>query len=441
MNPASLVTTLKEFIRRSKRVSLVLIGDMLRFDLFKQASAMAYVTLLSIVPSLAIVFVLLSLFAPLFAGETDLTGIVKDFILGHLTSASGVKAGEVLDQIIGNLNLAQMGVTGFLGFLVTLILLLRNIEIVFNRIWMVEKKRPIFVRFIYFWTFVTLGFFLASLAVGLVSGYKIKQYFDLEQNLGELSSPFLLSHLPSLLAEFIGFFFLYRLVPNTRVSYRASAVGAITAAITFQLSSAAFGLYVKQFANYQSLYGAIGILPVFLIWLYLGWIVILLAGVIAWRVDQGWPRDETHGRDAEGDPFRAMRSRSLLPLLCLLMAHRQFVEGKGSLSGQEIQANLKYPKDWIVESLNFLVAKKLLIAVSKSQQHANEQSGILESTFLPASPAQSINIATIRSQLIQPVSEWLPQTTGRLTQSYTKWLEVILDQASPQNLSLDKILV
>ncbi len=135
------------------KVFRVLRLDAERSDLFKHASGMAYVTLFSLVPSLAAVFALISLFKPVFGPGSQIFDLVQSFILTNLATGTGQMVTSHIRGFLANLNMTKIGLTGFLGLIFSLVLILRQIELAFNTIWQVSKPRHVIMRFIYFWTF------------------------------------------------------------------------------------------------------------------------------------------------------------------------------------------------------------------------------------------------------------------------------------------------
>lgn len=415
----------EDFKKNAKLAGQVLIRDALKFDLFKQASAMAYVTLLSLVPSLTVVFVLTSLFTPFLSEGSKTITTIQNFILQNLTSASGAQVGDYLKKLIGSLSLAKVGIAGFSGFLVSLIFLLRNIEIVFNRIWMVDKKRSIFVRFIYFWTFLTLGFFMITLVVGLITGIKWNSAIGREAVPDDLYD-FGVYLFKSTMA-FLAFLFLYRLVPNTKVTMRAASIGGLSSAIIFQGVSQAFAVYVKSVASFKTIYGTLAVLPLFLIWLYVCWIVILLGGVIAWRADQDWPpnpNEEESGIDPK-DPFKSMRLRSLAPLFVLVVIYKHFAEGHGrALRGSEIKARFGLPSRWIKESLQYLVQQNLILVAFESSD--SEAESYLLHRFFPAYPLEGLSLTDVTKSIAEPIGDWMSDFSHKIPKDYLEILDFIV---------------
>lgn len=282
--------TLTPFLQKLIRLGAVIYSDSMRCDLLTQASAMAYVTLISLIPSLVAIFCVFSLFTPLFMGQRDPIQELQTFILSNLASGSGSSAVAYLKQMLDDIDLKTIGLSSFISVLLTLILLLRQIEITINEIWFVKKLRNPFVRFIYFLTFLIL----TMLAVGALIGLSIPNQFHHlipPQSSTAPSSelPPLLQWLLSFSAATLFFFLLYKFIPHCKVKTRSAMVGALVAALLIHLGSYFYGLFVRNSASYKTLYGALAQLPIFLTWLYVCWTIILLGALISWRVHEGFP--------------------------------------------------------------------------------------------------------------------------------------------------------
>ena len=143
-----------------------LVQDVRRAEVVEFAYSMAYVTLLSLVPSLAAVFGLIDLFTPFLGSNSGLIVEIRAFLVRHLAPTSGQQAAATITRLLDSLDFANIGITGFVSLMITLVLLLANIEKAFNRIFQVHKHRNIITRFIHFWTFITLGTFVLCAGIG-----------------------------------------------------------------------------------------------------------------------------------------------------------------------------------------------------------------------------------------------------------------------------------
>lgn len=247
------------------------------------AASLSYTSTLALVPALALTLAILAAF-PAFSGLRD---SVLDLVLSNFIPDTGMKMNEALVSFIGAAS--QLTTIGVAGLIVTSILLLLTIEGAFNRIFRVARPRPILARLVVFWTVITVSPLLVGLSFSL-SGYFItlRSLFG-----GEEPGPFsvfLGAAMPTVLSA-IAFALIYMAVPNRRVRIVDALLGGFIAALLFALLRYGFTSFIAGMPTYQAIYGAVAALPVFLIWLFLSWNVIL-AGAVMTSALPDWRRAE-----------------------------------------------------------------------------------------------------------------------------------------------------
>lgn len=397
---------------RPLAIAKILMHDMNRCDLFKHASAMAYVTLFSLIPSLAAVFALISLFKPFLGEEGSIYNMAKDFILQNLAAGSGEQVVAYIESFIQNLNLTKIGITGFAGTIVTLVLLLRQIEIALNRIWLVKKERNILTRFIYFWTFLTFGTFVIGIAIGVISGFNFSALNPFGDTVNVTVGHGIRTFVTTFLSTFLFFMFIYKIVPNCYVSYRDAFFGALPATILFYIGSQFFGLYTSSFTNYAAVYGALAAVPVFLLWLYVLWLITLLGSLLSWRSQQGFAMDDDMDEDKADitarEKYRNNELQLALPFLITLMVYHRFLEGAGKgVAGTEISTALNFPAPWVSDALEVLLDLGLIVAGSDAK---GEISGDpLQNAFFPTTSPDKITLDKLFAKLGSDAGAWLKE--------------------------------
>ncbi len=393
---------------KAKRFYLIgrtIVQDLVRCDLLRQASAMAYVTLLSLVPSLVAVFCVISLFSPLVAGHDSFIVKIRQFILANLATGSGESVVRYLDHMLKDIDLAKIGWSSFASVLVTLILLLRQVEEALNKIWLIRRSRNLFTRFMYFWSFLTLGLLVLGIGLGASSGFNIQRLLQW----GQVSpSNTYFSLLWSMGSATLFFFALYKVVPNCKVNSWSAIAGSLVAAFLLQQAGRLYGLYVKDAKNYQTLYGALAQLPLFLTWLYICWVVILLGALISWRLQEGFPQSEDEGSyiaKTSLELWRDAQVRGGLPLIALLAIYKNFESGNGrGVKSHELAHRLELPTIWIAEAMDVLVALGYVIATQDLSQ------GVVlgeEEHFFPRLAAERLSLSKIREDFSKPLRECL----------------------------------
>ena len=392
------------------RVVRTLAADLVRLDLLKQASAMAYVSLLSLIPSLVAIFCILSLFSPLLGKDGSLLDDFRDWLLDNLTPDSSDATIAYLDNMLANLNLKTIGWSSFISVLVTLFTLLKQIEGALNRIWLVHKGRHPVTRFIYFWTFLTFGALMIGVAIGLTAGFDLEKLFSAEKDVSHANA-----WVSGVMAWFGGglfFFALYKIVPNCRVASKNAAIGAGVASFFLNQGSRFYGMFVTQSASYKTLYGALAQLPIFLMWLYVCWIIILAGALLSWRMQEGFPTASDDmpldGNDAPLDLLRNLKIRNAMPLMTLLAIARNFEDGTGrGVSAQELAHRLHMPPIWVLEALEVLEAVGFVVASRPAEAHGVASTSVNEPYF-PAVPPNTLTIERILTALDAPLKGWLP---------------------------------
>lgn len=231
------------------------------------AGYLAYITLLSLVPMLAVVFAMMSAF-PMFA---ELRDTIQTFVFSNFVPA----AGEVVqDSIQGFIdNASKTTAIGVAALAVTAMLLISAIDENFNHIWRVTQKRRWSVAFSTYWMILTLGPILAGASLALTSYITSLRVFQVDTILG--MGTLLLGLLPFLLSTLM-FVVFYMVVPNVRVRFSHAICGALVAALLFELAKRAFAFYITQFPSYEAIYGALATIPILFVWIYLSWMIALL---------------------------------------------------------------------------------------------------------------------------------------------------------------------
>ena len=257
--------------RRFARDALHMLRRFIAHHCLTSAASLSFTSLLAIVPLAAIGIAILSAF-PVFAGIGDmLTG----FVLRNFTPDANAAIQDTFRTLVTNAdNLTGFGIL-FLIFTSTM--LLYEVEITFNEIWQVQEKRTMMARITIFWTVMSLGPILIGLGLSVTAPYfagVLTGDGAAAQSIG------LLAYLLPITLEIAGFGLLYMALPNVQVAFRHAAIGGVIAGLLFEVLKFGFGVYIRNFAAYDAIYGALSALPVFLIWTYLSWAVILFGGVV-----------------------------------------------------------------------------------------------------------------------------------------------------------------
>jgi membrane protein len=232
----------------------------------ESAAALTYLTLFAVVPLLTVSFLILSAI-PEFR---SLQGRLENLIFQYLLPATGA---EVRDYLLQFANQARrLSVAGILILIASAYLMLKNIEKTFNRIWRTGEHRRGLSSFLLYWAILSLGPIL--LGVGAVVSTCLSS-LSLLADIGvaaEIRSN-LLRLLPLGLST-AAFTLLFAAVPNCRVNIRHAALGGLLTAVLFELGKIVFAKAVSL-SSYEVIYGTFAAIPLFLLWIYLSWLLIL----------------------------------------------------------------------------------------------------------------------------------------------------------------------
>jgi len=239
------------------------------------AGHLAYVTLLSIVPFLAVIFYMLSAF-PMFS---ELNKIMEDLIFNNFVPTSGNAIQEHVGGFIENTK--KMSMMGIASLIVIALLLISTIDQTINRIWRCTNKRSIVQAFTIYWTILSLGPIILGSSIAL-SSYLL----GIVQEQGGLSvGQQLLSFMPFIIA-WLTFTGIYTLVPHQRVSFRYSATGGLVASLLMNLGTDLFSLYITNFPTQQLIYGALAVIPILFVWIYFNWLIVLFGAEVTATLEE-----------------------------------------------------------------------------------------------------------------------------------------------------------
>ncbi len=271
----------------------------------RQAAGLSYASLLAIVPLLAVGLSVMAGF-PVFE---SLRLKLQIFVFENVLPDAGIALSDHLITFIENAK--KMTAAGMAGLTVTVLLLMSNINGAVNAIWRVAEPRPLAARLIVYCSILTLGplFIGASLSVSSYA-FAAVQWFDTAALGGVLG----LSKFVSTGFSILGFALVYLVVPNRAIHPGHALTGGVVAAILFELLKAGFGLYLREFPSFQLVYGAVSALPIFLVWMYLSWAVILFGAEVAAALPE-WRAAQARGRETCDPGARLALALSLLARL------------------------------------------------------------------------------------------------------------------------------
>lgn len=303
------------------------------------AAALTYTTLFAVVPMMTVTFVMLAA-VPAFQGVGEQ---IQSFVFRNFVPSTGAAVQEYLKAF--TVQARQLTWVGVVALAVTAFMMLVNIEQAFNTIWRVRQTRHGVSSFLLYWAILSLGPLL------LGSGFAVSTYIT---STSLLSGPHavvgaktLLGYTP-LLFSVAAFTLIYATVPNAPVPLKHALAGGVFTAVLFEVAKALFGLYVSLFPSYQLIYGAFATVPLFLLWLYVSWLIVLFGAELVCNLSapHHWRR-------------RAL-PRLLVVLGVLRVFHERQQRGQVVRHINVQRAGWLLPGDEWSEVIDFLVSEQLI---------------------------------------------------------------------------------
>lgn len=408
------VLTVKSFIRNRVPV---------------RAAALAYSSLLALVPMLALVLTIGLGFLRGEQGKKHLETMIHHIVGAVVPSAEGTEEAQQetikkLNDFVANQQTSAVSASAAIMLVIIAIMMLARIETTFNDIWGVERGRSWFARVTQYWAALTLGPVLLILVIGLTSSRELQ---SVNERLATM--PLFISTLVEIVFQFlpfvllsVGFAAFYALLPATKVHWRAALVGGIVGGTLWQLNNLLSVLYVSRVVSNSKVYGSLGLVPVVMIGLYFSWIILLFGAQVAYSFQNR--RAYFQERQVEN---LDQRSREFIGLRIMVEVGRRFLAGEKPVSGAALSELLGVPTRMAGKVLQALVSARLL---------AESQQG--ETAFLPARPLERISchdvLLALRTSRNGSVATRDDSIREQVRGHYEKFAEV--EKAAAGNITL-----
>ncbi|MBI2946208.1 MAG: YihY family inner membrane protein [Verrucomicrobia bacterium] len=361
-----------------------------------RAAALAYTTVLSLVPLLAIA-VSVSTGLLKREGEEPIQQLLDGFVryvapaldlkaagdpgAGRADSEGEINRKRVVNEINGfiqRFKSTTLGASGVLALIFVAISLLGTVEATFNDMWGVREGRSWPRRVALYWTGLTLGPLLFVAAVGITGASQFKTAESWIGQIEFLRNALYLFLLPCLVLG-LSLSLLYMLMPNAKVDWRAALAGGFAGALLLQGNSAFSVMYLSRVVTYRDIYGTLAAVPLFLLGLYVSWVIVLLGGQVAYV----FQTRKTQDADRRAEKIN-QRSREFAALRVMACVGQRFQTAASAPSGADIARALEIPETLAAQILEILVQNKLLV------QAAGAPTG-----YSPARPLEKITAQDI----------------------------------------------
>ena len=355
-----------------KRVWVPLYGLRVSIQLGKQwardrcpqiAGALAFQSVLCLVPMMAVAFGLLQA-----TGQLSAQSALVSFMSDRIFPAIGEDLFEHLMDFVNNVRKGALGPFGIAITIVIAFTLFNSVEKVYGQIWRIERGRTLLGKFLIFYMLATLLPLMAGLTL-----YHTAKYW------GGARGP-----LFSFLSTWISLLMLNKLLPRTPVRWRAALFGATISALLFEMAKYLFAVYVTGIAldKYRGVYGTVAIIPILLVWVYVAWLVVLFGAECA-HAFQNLRVLEALDRRARGDGDRKVNGVVALRLLVAIASH--FARGGKALSEPQLADHFELDEETITRIASRLRQRDLVVETTDA-----EVTGLML-----ARPAQHIKVLEV----------------------------------------------
>jgi len=365
-----------------------------------RASALAFTTILSLVPFLALTFSVLKGFG--------VQHRVEPLVMEQLSGGSQEVASRII-AYIDNTSMGSLGAFGLLALIVAVITLLGNIEESLNAIWGVPETRSLQRKFSDYLSVVIVGPILIFTAVSMTSflqSQAILKWLVENSYAGDILLA-ILQFIPYMIT-WIALTFLYIYIPNTSVRIRPALLGGVLAGTCWQLAQWGYIHFQVGVAKYNAIYGTIAVLPIFMIWIYTSWVIVLLGAEIV----HAYQNIAIYRRELR-TPAINFRLRELLSLAVLQDVVTAFVTGAPGWTAQRLEDELDLPARILRELLDELVTSGLLVTTGEEP-----------AAYHPAREPDQILMTDVLAILRDFGGTWQPQ---RLTRGEEQLQKIIAD--------------
>ena len=338
---------------------------------------------------------------------------------------------RVVDQLIASARSGAVGIVGTIVLILIAIQLITTIEKSLNLIWGIQRGRTFAQRVVFYWTFLSLGMILTFAAIALLSASSM---VDMAESLPfgawfpkliDYGAP-VLSFLVIVLL--LGSF--YRFMPNTHVQWGAALGGALAAATLLFLNKELSFLYVSRVVRAQSLYGSIGILPVFMFGIYVFWLFILIGGQVSYAA-----QNMITVRSLRAWEHISQRTQESLGLAALVIIAKHFKNCQKPATIEQINKELHVPQKILNYSLENMAGAGIINPVHFGGKEDEEAVG-----YQPARPLEYISMGFFKrafDTIGNDEGYHLLKSTDPLVELYRKWMDKIYSEEKTLSTSID----
>ncbi len=338
--------------------------------------------------------------------------------------AARKQVSDAINGFIKKTNSRTIGGLGMVLLIFVAISMLSRIEATFNDIWGVAKGRGWFRSIVPYWAVITLVPVLVVVALGLAK----RPHLQLTRTILDDLPPFLvgfLTHFLTLLLQFLPIVFLcvsfalfYMLMPNTRVRWQAAAIGGLVGGMLWHLNNVVSVLYVSRWVTNSKIYGGLAAIPVIMVGVYFSWLILLFGAQVAY----GWQNRRAYVQQKQAENIN-QRGREFIALRLMQCVGQRFLHGERPATVPEMADALVVPTRLVEQIMQTLLAAGLVLEVAGG-----------ENAYAPARPLEAINchhvLLALRAGLGQELATRDDPARAEVFGEYEKILEAERKAAS-----------
>jgi membrane protein len=328
-----------------------------------RAMALTYISLFALVPGLVVAFSVVQA----FTGMERISARLHEFLIENLAVGARATIEPYLDRFIQNTHVTSAGLVGGALLVWSSVSLFQNVDRALNDIWGVRRRRPLAQQATIYWLAITLGPLL--LAGSVMLGYTARATLA-SSHLGFLGTA------AGAVLTCLFFALVYLIVPNTKVKLRNAAAGGAIAGIAWEVAKWGYATFVARSVKYSAIYGSVAAVPIFLLWLYLSWAIVLFGARLAYVFQYASSLvNGVHTQSKTGREIVAGRS--------LLAIARAFDRGAPAPDAGDVASELGCSADDVGEVVLALKAEGLVVPLG-------------DGGLVPAKPLERISLLDVR---------------------------------------------
>lgn len=341
----------------------VLEGESVRL----RAMALTYISLFALVPALVVAFSVVQA----FTGMEKTSARVNEFLFETLAVGARSTIEPHLERFVQNAHLTSAGLVGGAFLVWSAVSLFSNVDRAVNDIWGVKTRRRMASQAVIYWVGLTLGPLL--LAASVVVGHSTRDF------LAGTGFRFL-SVVAGALLTCSFFAVVYLIVPNTKVRLRAAVSGGLVAGVAWEIAKWGYTFAVAKFFRYHAIYGSVAAVPIFLLWLFVSWAILLFGARLAFVVQYA-------SALIRGPNAASKTGREILAGQVMLHVARAFDEGRSPPDAGDIATQLGIRAEDASDALVALRQANLVAAIS-------------DGGLVPCRPLEKITLGEVRRAVV-----------------------------------------